>query len=103
MKAKEEKKKEDKINIDSEEKKDFYLNEKAKEWDFSDYVRVTAGPRGMILSFGKFIREDKKYGIFSEILLPYDVVDALTKVIKQQFENLIEKGLIEKIESKDKE
>jgi hypothetical protein len=102
MKTGEEKKDGDKVEVTPEKKNDFYLNEKAKEWEYSDYVRLTPGPRGMVLSFGKFIRENNKYGIFKEILLPYDVADALSNVIKQQFENLIEKGLIEKIESKDK-
>ncbi len=98
MKAKT--KKNEKIKTDSTSRQDFYLNEEAKNWDFSDYVRVTSGPRGMVLSFGKFIREDEKYGIFKEIILPYDVVESLNKIIKQQFDKLIEDGSLKRIEDK---
>jgi len=85
---------------DSPESRDFYLSEEAKNWDFSDYVRVTSGPRGMVLSFGKFIRENRKYGIFKEIILPYDVMESLIKIMRDQFDQLIEQGMLKKIEDK---
>jgi len=102
MKTNEKKKSAKEINVDPEKKKDFYFNNEAKNWEFSDYVRLGAGPRGMMLSFGKFVQEDKKYGIFKEILLPYDVAESLSRVIQEQFKKLLKDGLIEKVEKKKK-
>jgi hypothetical protein len=91
-------KKENEVIKDPVESRDFYLNEEAKNWDFSDYVRVTASPRGMVLSFGKFIREDQKYGIFKEIILPYDVADSLIRIVQKQFNQLIDDGLLKEMD-----
>jgi hypothetical protein len=93
-------KKNDKVVETTPEKnKDFYFNQEAKNWEFADYVSLGAGPRGIMLSFGKYVQEDKKYGIFKEIMLPFDVAESLSKVIQDQFKVLLEKGLIEKVEA----
>jgi hypothetical protein len=85
------------------ENKDFYLTNDAKNWDYSDYVKVSTSPRGMILSFGKFVLADKKFGIFKEILIPYEVAESLSGIIKAQFDKLIEDGAIKKITETDGE
>ena len=75
----------------------FYLSEDAKNWDFSDYVRVTSNPRGMKLSFGKFISEDNRFGIFKEITIPFDVAESLMQIIQKQLEDLLKQGLLQKV------
>lgn len=96
-------KKEKLIEDEAADANDFYLSEDAKSWDFSDYVRVTSGPRGMVFSFGKFVRDNNKYGIFKEIILPYDVVESLVKIIQGQFDQLLRDGLLKKIENESEQ
>jgi len=71
----------------------YYLNDSAKDYGFSDWVQVTSFPHGMILRFGKFLPEEKKFGVFQSIALPFDVANSLLEIISQQFRMLEEKGL----------
>ncbi len=101
MKADEKKKSAEKLA--KEISKDFYVSEEAKNHDYADYVRVTSTPHGMILSFGKWRIDKLKFGLYKDILLPYDVANSLSGVITDQIEKLTEQGLIERRSSKEEE
>jgi hypothetical protein len=90
--------KEAKTKKPSEEKKaeeSLYLNEDVRNFAFSDYVRIKSYPRGLLFSFGKRHPEDQKYILFEEILLPFDVAVALQKIIGEQIDYLVSRGLLE--------
>lgn len=76
----------------------FYFKEDTQNHDFSDFVKLNSSPRGIILSFGKWCPEKHKFGIFEEIMLPFDVAEALSEIIKQHMKKLEELQFIEKIE-----
>ncbi len=90
-----------KIIKGSEQADYFYLNEEVLDYDFADYVKVRSFPRGFILSFGKWHPEKKKYGLFEEILLPFEIAHALGKIIDKQINELKDKGLLEIREMKE--
>lgn len=72
-----------------------YMNESARDYSFADFVAVKSGVRGMLLSFGKAHPHEEELMIFKEILLPLDVAHRLQVIMHDQFEELIEKGLIQ--------
>jgi len=84
-----------------DDSKDFYLNEDVKNYDYADYVSIASGPRGMLFSFAKSIKSENKFGIFKEILLPYDVAGSLSKIIKDQIEELVKTGKLKPVEEDD--
>jgi len=86
-----------------EVEQDFYVSEEAKNHDYADYVRVTGTPHGMILSFGKWRRDELKFGLYKDILLPYDVATSLSEIINNQIEELIKKGHLKRRSSKQEE
>jgi len=75
----------------------YYLSESVKDYNFADFVRINSFHRGMILSFGKMQPDERKFSIFQEILLPFEVADSLSKIIKKNMDELIEKGALKKI------
>ncbi|MCX6827029.1 MAG: hypothetical protein NTV06_07180 [candidate division Zixibacteria bacterium] len=77
-----------------------YLDEKVKNFEFADWVRVQCNPLGMLFSFGKSHPEKQEFIIFSEILLPIHTAHSLQQIIMKQLEELQKKGFI-KIEIKD--
>ena len=77
----------------------YFLNDEAEDYKFSDYVRISSYPHGMILYFGKFQPDKNKYGIFEGILIPYDVAGSLVDIIKNHISKLVDKGLLEKKDS----
>lgn len=79
---------------------DFLSNEVAN-YDFADYVRLRSTPRGVIFSFAKLQPEQKKYTHFKQILLPFDVADILSQVIRDHLDDLTEKGLLKTVKSKE--
>lgn len=76
-----------------------YLDESVKDYDFSDYVKITSMPRGMILSFGKWIPENKEYCLFHEVLLPFEVAESLSNIIQRQLKELVESGKIKVLQT----
>ena len=93
-------KKNNKAPEKSKEAEYYYLDENVKEYQFADYVRLKSTPRGIILCFGKLQVDNKKFAIFKEILLPFDVAEALSKIIEGVMKDLLDKGLITAIEPK---
>jgi len=77
----------------------FFLNDEAKDYKFSDYVRISSYPHGMILYFGKYQPDQNKFGIFEGILIPFDVAGSLVTIINNHISNLVDKGLLEKKDS----
>ncbi len=84
----------------ADQQKYFYVDEGVGNYDYSDFVKLDAFPRGIKLSFGKWYPDKKKFGLFREILLPFDVADALKNVIEKQIADLVDKGLLEIKEGK---
>lgn len=72
-----------------------YLDDRVKDYAFSEFVKLRSGPRGMLLSFGKGHPELGKQVIFQEILLPYEVAASLSDIIAAQLDQLKAAGLIE--------
>lgn len=72
----------------------FYVDDEAKQYEFSDFVRVSSFPHGMILYFGKYQPEEKKFGLFGSIVLPFDVAKSLSRLISDQIDQLKAEGLI---------
>ena len=85
-----------------EEKNYFYFNQPGQNQEFSDFVRVSSYPRGILLSFGRFTPEEQKFAIFEEILLPFDTADALGAIIRNHMKELEDKGVIERAEPQTK-
>ncbi len=86
-----------KIKKPDKSKESFYINENVLNYDFSDFVKINSSPRGLIFAFGNWCPEKKKFGIFKEILLPFDVAEALSKIINNQMKELEDLNLIEKV------
>lgn len=83
----------------------FYVDSRAAQFEFSDYVRASSTPHGLVLSFGRFNFEQNKFGLFQSILLPFDVAGALDQIIQTQLKELLDKGysqINEKIEGESK-
>jgi hypothetical protein len=76
----------------------FFVDEKAKQYDFADLVRIIPTPNGMILRFARFDPEVKKFGIYYSVILPYPVVDSLSGILKDRIDELEKKGLLVKSE-----
>lgn len=76
------------------EKNYIYLDEKVKDFLYSDFVRVNSGPRGVLLALGKGHPESDKFVIFSEVLLPLDVAFRLKDILTKHFDEMTKKGLI---------
>ncbi|MFH2056301.1 MAG: DUF3467 domain-containing protein [bacterium] len=74
-----------------------YVNESAASYSFANFARVTASPSGMLLSFGKIHPKERKILLFDEILLPFEVADALVKIIQDQFAKLEDDGLLQRV------
>lgn len=75
----------------------FFINDQAKQYEFSDFVRIASTPHGMILYFGRFDPEKKEFGIYQSIILPHRVANSLSEIITGHFSELIERGLITKV------
>lgn len=69
-------------------------------YDFADHVRLRSTPRGVIFSFAKLQPEEKEFVHFKQILIPFDVADSLSQVIQGHLNELVEKGLIKRVEQK---
>jgi len=78
-----------------QEKRYVYLDEKVKDFLFSDVVHVRSGIRGMLFSFGKTHPENEKFTIIKEFLLPLDVAFNLMDIMKKQFIELEKKAVIQ--------
>ena len=74
----------------------FYMDNSIYNYEYADYVKLNSSPRGMFLAFGKYCPEKKKFGIFKEILLPFDIADALSDIMKNHLQQLEDKKLIER-------
>jgi hypothetical protein len=72
-----------------------YSDQSVRNYSFANFARVTANQSGMLLSFGKVHPKEMKIIIFDEILLPFDVAVSLSKIVRDQFEQLQKQGLIE--------
>lgn len=72
----------------------FYLDESAKDYEFSDFVRVSSCPNGLIFYFGKWFPDKKKFGLSQSILLPFNVSISLEKIIGGQIKELQEMGAL---------
>lgn len=72
-----------------------YIADSVKDFHFSDFVKIRSGPRGTLMSFGKYHPENEKFMIFSEILLPLDTAYSLMTILEKQFAELQERKLIE--------
>jgi len=94
MKTKEKKNKKKANSKSIRIEKAEYLNEEVKNFDFADYVRVKSYPRGMLLTFGKAHPGEQKFVFFKEIMIPYDVVLSLQKIIIDQIDGLTEQGIL---------
>jgi len=73
-----------------------YASEAVKDFAYSDYVRVRAGMRGMLFSFGKVHPENDKIVIHSEVLVPLDVTFRLKEIIHDQMSELESQGILQK-------
>ena len=71
-----------------------YANEEVKNYTFADHIAIRSFPRGMLFSFGKSHPETGETIRFKEILIPFDVATNLSKIIKDQVDQLIEQGLL---------
>lgn len=85
------------------EKHYFHLNQPGQDQEFSDFVALSSYPRGITLSFGRWIPEREKFGIFKEILLPFDTADALSTMIQKHIEELEKKKVIKRVDIQTKE
>ena len=79
---------------DIEETTYFYINDEAKQTEFADYVRISSYQHGIILRFGRLDIDEKKFGIFRSILLPYPVVGSMNEILTKQIDKLIADGLL---------
>jgi hypothetical protein len=77
-----------------QEEKYFYINDEAKEMEFSDFVRISSYPHGLILRFGRYHVDEKAFGIFRSIILPFPVAGAMSGIVKEQLEDLVNRGLV---------
>ena len=77
-----------------------YINETVRDYSFSNFVRLTTNQTGMLFSFGKIHPKESKILIFDEILLPFEVAESLSRIIRDQFEKLQKQGLVELIPAK---
>lgn len=80
----------------------FYLDEKAKQFDFSDFVRITAYQHGLVLHFGKLQPDSDEFGIYQSILLPFSVADSLSTIIRHQLDRMVEQGFLTKFDEEGK-
>ena len=86
-----------------EQKDDFFfVDNAAKEYKFSNFVRVTSYQHGMVLYFGKWFPTDEKMGVFDGILLPFDVAARLGEIIKKQMDDLVQRGILQIPDSLEK-
>jgi len=76
------------------------LTSEVLNYDFADHIRLKSTPRGVIFSFAKLQPEEKKFVHFKQILIPFDVADSLSQVIKGHLDELVEKGLIKRVDQK---
>ncbi len=72
----------------------IYANDMVKDFEFFDFVRVRAGQRGMLFSFGKGHPEAEKVIIFKEILIPLEVAYSLKEILINQFDDMQKSGFI---------
>ena len=79
-----------------------YDDESVKDFEYSDYARVSTSARGALLSFGKSHPDSDAITIRREILLPLDVAFALGEILSAQRKKLEESGEVV-IERKEKE
>lgn len=93
--AKKAKKTTDAVRKPEQEDDVFFVDESAQDYKFADYVRVSSYPHGMVLYFGKWYPEQKKFGLFEGVILPFNVANSLKKIIDNQIADLIKKGLLE--------
>jgi len=78
----------------------FYLDSSAKDYSFSDFVRVSSCPTGLIFYFGKWYPDKKQFGIYESILLPFNVAMSLQKIIVNHIDKLKKMGLLQVEETK---
>jgi len=71
-----------------------YLNEAVKNYEFSDWVKVSSSQIGMLFSFGKSHPEKKEFIIFLEVLLPFPIAHSFSQIIIKQLSELQEKGYL---------
>lgn len=90
------KKVKDKSNAPSREKSEefYYIGENVEKYDFSDFVKIGSFPRGIVFSFGQWNAEKGQFGIFKEILLPFEVAESLSKIVESHIKELEKKGLL---------
>ena len=79
----------------------YYLDESVKQHEFSDFVRFSSFPHGMILYFGRFQPDEGKFAIFKSILLPFDVAESMSTIIARHIEKLQEEGILAKPETNE--
>jgi hypothetical protein len=87
---------------DAESIEEFYVSEEAKNPEYADHVRFTTTPHGMLLSFGKWRRDQNKFGIFKEILLPYPVAASLSEIIGSHLQTMIEEGKLIRVRDSER-
>jgi hypothetical protein len=75
---------------------EHYTEDSVKDYDFSNFVKVTAFQWGLLFSFGKIHPSTPEVLKSKEILLPFDVAAALSQIIQNHLKELEEKGLIQK-------
>ena len=86
-----------------EQKNYFYFDQPGQNQEFSDFVRLSSFPRGILLSFGRWTPEQEEFGIFKEILLPFDTAEALSVIIQKHIEGLEKKKVIKRVDIQTKE
>lgn len=96
-------KKQNRKRVDVEPIGEFYVSEEAKNSEFADHVRFTTTPHGMLLSFGKWRRDQNKFGIFREILLPYPVAASLSEIIGNHIQKMVEDGKLKRVTDKERD
>jgi hypothetical protein len=79
-----------------------YVDDQVKDYEYSDFVSVTASVRGMFLSFGKNHPQGGKPIVFQETLIPLDVAHNLAQIMLRALESLKSAGVIAVDEPTDK-
>jgi len=81
-----------------------YIDPSVQDYSFSDFVRITSFPQGILFSFAKrHPSQPTTPLIFKEILLPFDVADRLSTIVQGQLKKLEKDGRIERVKFPVKE
>lgn len=80
-----------------------YSDEAVKDFDYADFVGIASSVRGMIFSFGKAHPHTDKPVVYSEILIPLDIVATLNSILTENIKELKAQGVLTEIEVSKKE